>query len=103
MSPRLFFYLNELEIKAITEKMKEYNLDFEKDFDKYLQKTLSLEMEKTGFNGCDQFHCKVTKKAFNKSINKRKMDFIQCLSNKNSTTLSSAISVLLLKGFPTKP
>lgn len=101
--PRLSFYLNNLEILAIKEKMKEHGLDFDKDFDKYVQRTLSYQIEKEEFKNCDTHYCKVKRTNFKSPITKKKTDFLQCVANKNSTTISSAISVLLLKGYPIKP
>lgn len=100
---RVSYYLNELEIKIISEKMKEHGMVYEKDFEKYFQKVLSHEIEKSGFTGCDTFTCAVKKKEFRSPATKKKIDFLQCLANENSTTISSAISVLLLKGFQIKP
>jgi hypothetical protein len=99
---RIGFYLSDLVIEVISEKMKEHNLDYEKDFDKYFQKTVTHEIEKSGFKNCDTFSCRVKKNQFKNPLTTKKLAFIQCLSNKKSTTLSGAISVLLLRGFPTK-
>jgi len=98
-APRIFFWLSDLEKKIIAENMKEHGLEFEKDFDKYIQKTLSHEMEKAGFKSCTIFKSKVKRSAFAKSLPIKKMDFIVNVANENSTTLAAAISILLIKGY----
>lgn len=97
---RIPHYLSDLEIEIIKNKMIEHGMEPDKDLNKYIQKTISYNIESSNFSGCEHFQCKVKKKQLKSNFNKRKYEFLVSLANKNSTTLSSAIATLLVNGFP---
>lgn len=90
---RLPFTLDELSLRVIENKMKELKID---DLNAYFDKAISQAMAEANFKNCTPEKCIIDRKKFNKLVNKKRSDFIECIAAKHSTTKSNVVKTLLL-------
>jgi hypothetical protein len=91
---RLDFNLSKLSLQIAKDNADALGIDF----DKYLNKVITNAMEESSFKECNEKSCRVTRTRFKKSVMKKKHEFINCIALKNSTTASSVLEILLVRG-----
>ena len=91
---KLSFYLSDFAQEIIEQKAKELGLDFKA----YSNKVLHKAMLDANFVKCNSKKSGTKRKNYQRHVTKKKHDFIHCLANKKSTTVSSVVELLLIKG-----
>ncbi len=93
---RVPFNLSELSLSIVKENSDKRGVDF----NKFLDQVLSNAIKESKFKECNEVECIPSRKRYNKSIHESRLRFIKCLAQKNNTTVSSVIEILLVKGLP---
>lgn len=88
------FYLSKLSISIIEKRCSELGIDFET----YFNKIINEARREADFKKCDTTSCTIERIQHRITLPEHNFEFLQCVAMKNSTTISRAIELLLVKG-----